>query len=84
MRLNFAGVPEQEIREGIRRIGRAMGGQAGLLGALTGSMGPAAAPVASEGASPAPDTGLADVGLADVLHLPRRPQPDQSHRRRDQ
>ncbi len=38
MRLNFAGVPEEDIREGVRRIGRVMGGQAGLFGVLTGSL----------------------------------------------
>jgi 2-aminoadipate transaminase len=37
MRLNFAGLSEEHIREGIRRIGRAMGGETGLFGALTGS-----------------------------------------------
>ena len=36
MRLNFAGVPEAEIREGIRRIGRGVREQLGLLGTLTG------------------------------------------------
>jgi 2-aminoadipate transaminase len=79
MRLNFAGVPEQEIREGIRRIGRAMGGQAGLLGALTGSMGPAGKGV--------PQTHSADPeedpNLADVLQLPRRDDQGKAKRRRD-
>ena len=37
MRLNFAGVPEDEIREGIRRIGSAMREQLTLLGSLSGS-----------------------------------------------
>jgi 2-aminoadipate transaminase len=37
MRLNFAGLPEEEIREGIRRIGAAVDRQARLFGALTGS-----------------------------------------------
>jgi 2-aminoadipate transaminase len=37
MRLNFAGLPEEEIREGVRRIGEHMGGETGLLSALTGS-----------------------------------------------
>src|SRR5665811_1749981 len=43
MRLNFAGVPDDDIREGIRRIGRAVRAQTGLLGSLTGSGGPSAA-----------------------------------------
>ena len=45
MRLNFAGVPEADIREGIRRIGATMG-DTGLLGALTGSPPPVPAPSA--------------------------------------
>ncbi len=32
MRLNFAGMREEEIREGVRRIGRAIRQQLGLLG----------------------------------------------------
>ena len=40
MRLNFAGIHDDDIREGVRRIGRAMGGQAGLYGALTGRRRP--------------------------------------------
>jgi len=79
MRLNFAGVPEQDIREGIRRIGRAMGGQAGLLGALTGSMGPAGN-AAPETASAIPEQ---DPNLADVLQLPRRDDQGKAKRRRD-
>ncbi len=35
--LNFAGVPDEEIREGIRRIGRTLGPDTGLLGTLTGT-----------------------------------------------
>ncbi len=34
MRLNFAGVPDEDIREGIRRIGKVMSGDTGLLGTL--------------------------------------------------
>ncbi|MGA2164810.1 MAG: PLP-dependent aminotransferase family protein [Solirubrobacteraceae bacterium] len=37
MRLNFAGLPEEEIREGIKRIGTAVDRQMRLFGALTGS-----------------------------------------------
>jgi 2-aminoadipate transaminase len=68
MRLNFAGVPEAEIREGIRRIGRIMGGDTGLFGALTGG-GPKPQPTAAtqESAPAAPE-------LADVLELPVRPE----------
>ena len=42
MRLNFSGVDEDEIREGIRRIGKVIAEQVELYGALTGEQ-PAAA-----------------------------------------
>ncbi|MGH2880593.1 MAG: PLP-dependent aminotransferase family protein [Solirubrobacteraceae bacterium] len=64
MRLNFAGVPEADIREGIRRIGKVVREQVGLFGTLTGGEPPA--PVESD---PAP---AADPGLAEVLELPKR------------
>ncbi len=75
MRLNFAGVPDDDIREGIRRIGRTMGGQAGLYGVLTGS--PPSPPAArgqragepSEAQEPSAEPA---AGLADVVELPRR------------
>src|SRR6201991_755778 len=46
MRLNFSGVSEQDIREGIRRIGEVVREQVGLYGTLTGR-GKAAGPSAS-------------------------------------
>jgi 2-aminoadipate transaminase len=36
MRLNFSGVDEAEIREGVRRIGKVIAEQVELYGALTG------------------------------------------------
>jgi 2-aminoadipate transaminase len=66
MRLNFAGVPDEDIREGIRRIGRIMSGDTGLLGTLTGS--PPARSRATEPQPPAED----GTPLADVVALPRR------------
>jgi 2-aminoadipate transaminase len=80
MRLNFAGVPEDDIREGIRRIGRTMGGQAGLYGVLTSSslgQRPGDPPAQDADATPAETpaqsaSGAADTGLADVVELPRR------------
>ena len=48
MRLNFAGVRDADIREGIRRIGRVLAQQVRLLGTLSGSLKSAG------GAVPAP------------------------------
>ncbi len=66
MRLNFSGVPEDDIREGVRRIGAVIGEQVGLYGTLTGAR---AAPTAE----PRPRAPAAE--LADVLELPRRRAP---------
>jgi len=82
MRLNFAGVPDADIREGIKRIGRIMGGDKGLLGTLTGTA-PAASPApASTASEPEPDE---PTSLADVVALPRRDAADAhtARRRRD-
>jgi 2-aminoadipate transaminase len=70
MRLNFSGVGEAEIREGVRRIGEVVREQVDLYGTLTGSHQavPAAEPRPAE----------PDPELADVLHLPAR-----ERRRRD-
>ena len=65
LRLNFSGSGEDDIREGVRRIGEIVREQVGLYGALTGH--PPAAPAAQ---APAPDPKLADV-----LALPRRRKP---------
>jgi len=89
MRLNFAGVPDEDIREGIRRIGAALGGQTGLYGALSGS--PAGPPPASSRELPAkeasPGAGqppaAGEDGLADVVQLPLRHDDGQTRRRRD-
>ena len=64
MRLNFSGVDDDAIREGVRRIGEVVREQVALYGTLTG----AAPPVAASEPVPAP----VDLDLADVLHLPRR------------
>jgi 2-aminoadipate transaminase len=64
MRLNFSGVDEHQIREGVRRIGKVVAEQVGLYGTLTG-----AEPVAPAAAEP-----TAAEGLADVLQLPARRQ----------
>jgi len=44
MRLNFSGVREEEIREGVRRIGKVVAEQIALYERLTGELPPAAAP----------------------------------------
>ncbi len=81
MRLNFAGVPGDDIREGVRRIGLAMGGQAGLFGALTASpAGEAAAGAAAGGGGR--ERAPQDPQLADVVQLPRRDEA-QARRRHD-
>jgi 2-aminoadipate transaminase len=69
MRLNFSGVSEAEIREGIRRIGEVIREQVGLYGTLTGAAPPA--PAASS-QPPPPELAGGDPELADVLHLPPR------------
>jgi 2-aminoadipate transaminase len=70
MRLNFAGVPEEDIREGIRRIGKVVREQVGLFGTLTG-----VEPAASE-----QPLQRDDAGMAEVLELPRR-EPREGERR---
>jgi 2-aminoadipate transaminase len=66
MRLNFSGVGEADIREGIRRIGEVVREQIELYGTLTGTHRVATP------AEPAP--AQLDAELADVLHLPPPPE----------
>src|SRR6476661_502663 len=61
MRLNFSGVDDDTIREGVRRIGEVIREQVGLYGTLTGS-------------PPAPPAAEADADRTNVLELPRREQ----------
>jgi 2-aminoadipate transaminase len=76
MRLNFAGVPDADIREGVRRIGRVVHEQLSLISTLSGA--PPRAPAA---APPPPPRG--EAGLADVVALPRRDAQGAARRRRD-
>ena len=64
MRLNFSGSCEDDIREGIKRIGELVREQVSLYGTLTGTASRADPQPARD---PDPRTGLADV-----LALPRR------------
>lgn len=66
MRLNFAGVPEEDIREGVRRIGRAAREQLSLLGSLGSSRAGAG------GEQPAAEPERTAEGLASIVELPRR------------
>jgi len=77
MRLNFAGVPEEDIREGIRRIGKVVREQVGLFGTLTGAEPVPAAADPAKGASTE-----SDPGLAEVVELPRREPRDAERRSR--
>jgi 2-aminoadipate transaminase len=83
MRLNFSGVGEEQLREGVRRIGEVVHEQVDLLGSLTGRRPgaiprPGAAPATPPPAATAGDPEVphgdrpTDPALADVLHLPRR------------
>jgi 2-aminoadipate transaminase len=66
MRLNFSGVSEDDIREGVRRIGKVVREQVSLYGTLTGAK--PAEERADRGRAPRD----ADPELAEVLQLRRR------------
>jgi 2-aminoadipate transaminase len=81
MRLNFSGVGEDEIREGIRRIGEVVREQVGLYGTLTGARAvstaaaaPArsAAPATSAASAQEPAAAEPDPELAKILQLPAK------------
>jgi 2-aminoadipate transaminase len=65
LRLNFSGVTEDAIREGVRRIGKVVREQVGLYGTLTGAT---PAPAGPEAVEPAPEPP--DARRAAVLELP--------------
>jgi len=79
LRLNFSGVGESDIREGIRRLGEVVCEQVALYGTLTGASpsrqarpsGASAVPPASA-ASRRSDEPAPEERLADVLRLPRK------------
>jgi 2-aminoadipate transaminase len=77
MRLNFAGSTEEDIREGVRRIGEIMGGDTGLFGALTRSGRPQPSgrsrETPSHPAQPDEEAGATEqeqARLAEVVELP--------------
>jgi len=87
MRLNFSGVSEDLIREGIRRIGKTIAAQVALYGAVSGTPVPVGARPGRTGvlapeAWPPRDSqpGETDPELADVFELPRRPRGEREAR----
>jgi len=82
MRLNFSGVGEDEIREGIRRIGEVVHEQLEMYGTLTGARSAAPRSGRGAGARPGPGSGSGDGSphsgeapvrpdeLAQILRLP--------------
>ncbi len=77
MRLNFAGVPDEEIREGIRRIAAIVSPDTRLMGVLTGSA--KATPRGKAEVDSSTNDETDDAGLAEVLELPRREVSDPAH-----
>jgi 2-aminoadipate transaminase len=77
MRLNFSGVNEDEIREGVRRLGEIVCEQVALYSTLTGLPynGASAAGAPNATPRPAPEAPTPEAGLgelAEVLRLPRK------------
>jgi len=75
MRLNFSGVSEEQIREGIRRLGEVVREQVALYGTLTGADARSARPRAgrTEPAGRTPPAAPApDPPATNVLRLPRK------------
>jgi 2-aminoadipate transaminase len=70
MRLNFAGVPDEDIREGVQRIAALIDPDTSLLGADTSL---------SHEAAKLTDATDERVGLADIVALPRRGESDPTH-----
>jgi 2-aminoadipate transaminase len=69
MRLNFSGVDEERIREGIRRLGEVVREQVELYGTLTGVAPAGARPRAETAPDPAPAD---EAELGKLLHLRSR------------
>jgi 2-aminoadipate transaminase len=73
MRLNFSGVGEDQIREGVRRLGEVVREQVALYGTLTGAYPPGQPAGRGRRSAPPPRAApVADEPLANVLQLPRK------------
>ena len=75
MRLNFSGVDEDSIREGVRRIGEIVSEQVALYGTLTGQLTPSQPAERKPAVRPAPAPGKPPAtapGLASIVRLPRK------------
>jgi 2-aminoadipate transaminase len=70
MRLNFSGVDETAIREGIRRIGEVVREQVAMYGTLTGARPPEPAAERPADVSESDSAPAGDSDLAKVLKLP--------------
>jgi 2-aminoadipate transaminase len=78
MRLNFSGVGDDDIREGVRRIGKVVREQVALYGTLTGRAGgrdsarggAAAAPPPADGATGSPSGGATGPPSGDTTGSP--------------
>jgi 2-aminoadipate transaminase len=77
MRLNFSGADEDQIREGIRRIGEVVKEQVALYGTLTGEV--AEAPPRHDAVADAAETDVDEGGR--VVELPRRAERERRARR---
>jgi 2-aminoadipate transaminase len=76
MRLNFSGSTEEQIREGVRRIGAIIAEQVALYGTMTGLQ-----PAPAAGTVPAAPAEQSErERLARVVELPRRQALDQQRR----
>jgi 2-aminoadipate transaminase len=77
MRLNFSSSSDEDIREGVRRIGKIVAEQVALYDTLTGGRGQSSASGGSSAATPppaVPPAGEEPPGerMANILQLPRR------------
>jgi 2-aminoadipate transaminase len=75
MRLNFSGVDEDQIREGIRRVGEVVHEQVSLYGTLTGAR-PATAAARSAAAGRGSVSGPSERDFEPALREPVPPEPD--------